>query len=74
MAQVMLTAAIVMGLSYATEWFNAWYGGDPTDRNLLDFEFTGAYAPIFWIMLACNVAYRRHSGSARCGSGFSRSF
>jgi len=56
MAKVMLTAAIVMGLSYATEWFNAWYGGDPTDRNLVIFEFTGAYAPMFWIMLVCNVA------------------
>ena len=55
MAKVMLTAAIVMGLSYATEWFNAWYGGDPTDRNLVVFEFTGAYAPMFWTMLACNV-------------------
>jgi Ni/Fe-hydrogenase subunit HybB-like protein len=56
MAKVMLTAAIVMGVSYATEWFNAWYGGDPTDRKLVAFEFTGAYAPMFWTMLACNVA------------------
>ncbi|MBV1698041.1 MAG: polysulfide reductase NrfD [Hyphomicrobiales bacterium] len=55
-AKVMLTAAIVMGVSYATEWFNAWYGGDPTDRKLVAFEFTGAYAPMFWTMLACNVA------------------
>ena len=29
MAKVMLMASIIMGLSYATEWFNAWYGGDP---------------------------------------------
>lgn len=56
MAKVILTAAIVMGVSYATEWFNAWYGGDPTDRKLVAFEFTGAYAPMFWTMLACNVA------------------
>jgi len=56
MAKVMLAAAIIMGLSYATEWFNAWYGGERADRSLLVFEFTGAYAPMFWALLLCNVA------------------
>jgi molybdopterin-containing oxidoreductase family membrane subunit len=55
MAKVMLAAAIIMGLSYATEWFNAWYGGDRADRSLLVFQFTGAYAPLFWTLLLCNV-------------------
>ena len=34
MAKVMLAASIIMGLSYATEWFNAWYGGERADRSL----------------------------------------
>ncbi|MGC1779623.1 MAG: NrfD/PsrC family molybdoenzyme membrane anchor subunit [Xanthobacteraceae bacterium] len=55
MAKVMLMASIVMGLSYATEWFNAWYGGDRPDRSLVIFEFTGGYAPMFWALLFCNV-------------------
>jgi Ni/Fe-hydrogenase subunit HybB-like protein len=55
MAKVMLAAAIIMGLSYATEWFNAWYGGEQADRSLVAFEFAGAYAPMFWALLACNV-------------------
>lgn len=55
MAKVMLAAAIIMGLSYATEWFNAWYGGERADRNLVVFEFTGHYAPMFWALLLCNV-------------------
>jgi molybdopterin-containing oxidoreductase family membrane subunit len=55
MAKVMLAAAIIMGLSYATEWFNAWYSGEHADRSLLVFEFTGAYAPMFWTLLLCNV-------------------
>jgi molybdopterin-containing oxidoreductase family membrane subunit len=55
MAKVMLMASIVMGLSYATEWFNAWYGGDRPDRSLVVFEFTGGYAPMFWGLLFCNV-------------------
>ena len=55
MAKVMLTASIVMGLSYASEWFNGWYGGEHADRSLVAFEFTGAYAPLFWTLLLCNV-------------------
>jgi molybdopterin-containing oxidoreductase family membrane subunit len=55
MAKVMLAAAIIMGLSYASEWFSAWYGGEHADRSLVVFEFTGAYAPLYWALLLCNV-------------------
>ena len=55
MAKIMLMAAIVMGLSYASEWFTAWYGGNPADRDLVVFEFTGAYAKLYWAMLIGNV-------------------
>lgn len=55
MAKVMLAASIIMGISYGTEWFNAWYGGERADRSLLAFEFTGSYAPMFWALLLCNV-------------------
>ncbi len=55
MAKVMLAAAVIMGLSYASEWFNGWYGGEHADRSLVAFEFAGAYAPMFWALLLCNV-------------------
>ena len=55
MAKVMLAAAIIMGLSYASEWFSAWYGGERADRSLVAFEFVGHYAPMFWALLLCNV-------------------
>jgi Ni/Fe-hydrogenase subunit HybB-like protein len=54
-AKIMLAAALVMGLSYLTEWFNAWYAGERAERSLLRFEFAGAYAPLFFAMLFCNV-------------------
>ena len=44
-----------MGLSYASEWFAAWIGGDPDDRALVRFEFTGTYWPVYAAMLVCNV-------------------
>jgi molybdopterin-containing oxidoreductase family membrane subunit len=56
MAKIMLTASIIMGLSYASEWFTAWYGGEHADRSLVAWEFTGAYGPLFWALLVCNVA------------------
>lgn len=55
MAKVMLAAAIIMGLSYATEWFAAWYHGERAERWLVSFQFTGAYAPLYWAMLLFNV-------------------
>ena len=55
MAKIMLMAAIVMGLSYASEWFTAWHGGNSADRDLVVFEFTGAYAKLYWAMLIGNV-------------------
>ena len=69
MAKILLMASIVMGYSYATEWFMAWYGGEHSERSLVAFEFTGTYAPLFWALLLCNV--RAAAGavvSARCGA------
>jgi molybdopterin-containing oxidoreductase family membrane subunit len=55
MAKVMLAASLIMGLSYASEWFMAWYGGDRPDRSLVIFEFTGPYWPMYAGLLLCNV-------------------
>ncbi|MBO0751673.1 MAG: polysulfide reductase NrfD, partial [Bradyrhizobiaceae bacterium] len=55
MARIMLAASIFMGLSYLTEWFDGWYTGDLAERSLLRFEFAGAYSPLFFTMLFCNV-------------------
>jgi molybdopterin-containing oxidoreductase family membrane subunit len=56
MARVLLAASIVMGLSYATEWFSAWYGGQGPDVAQLAFTFGGPYRWLYFIMLFCNVA------------------
>ncbi|HTK14014.1 MAG TPA: NrfD/PsrC family molybdoenzyme membrane anchor subunit [Xanthobacteraceae bacterium] len=55
MGKVLLMASIVMGYSYASEWFMAWYGGRHVDRDLTAFLFTGSYAPLYWGQLFCNV-------------------
>jgi molybdopterin-containing oxidoreductase family membrane subunit len=55
-AKIMLMASLVMGLSYASEWFSAWYHGAHDERALTAFQFTGPYAPLYWAMLLFNVA------------------
>ena len=55
MAKIMLAASLIMGLSYATEWFAAWYHGERAERWFTAFEFTGTYAPLYWSLLVCNV-------------------
>ena len=72
MAKVMLAAAIIMGLSYGNEWFAAWYGGERADRSLLVFEFVGAYAPMYWALLLCNVVIPQAFWSARVAPQHSR--
>lgn len=54
MALIMLMASLVMGLSYATEWFTAWYGGEHADRALIAFEFMGHYGWLYWLLLLFN--------------------
>jgi molybdopterin-containing oxidoreductase family membrane subunit len=55
MAKILLLCALIMGLSYATEWFSAWYSGEDAERRLVAYEFGGDYAPLYWLMLICNV-------------------
>lgn len=53
--RVLLMASVVMGLSYASEWFWAWMGGDRSERHLIQFLFTGPYAPLYYGQLLFNV-------------------
>ena len=39
MAKILLLSSLIMSLSYATEWFFAWYSGDYSERFLTWFEF-----------------------------------
>jgi Ni/Fe-hydrogenase subunit HybB-like protein len=55
MAKLLLAASLIMGLSYATEWFFAWYGGQEAERRIVRYAFGGDYAVLYWSMLACNV-------------------
>src|SRR5919202_6024430 len=55
MAKIILAGACAMGLSYCTEWFTGWYGGERAELSHIHNLFTGAYAPLYYVMLFCNV-------------------
>jgi molybdopterin-containing oxidoreductase family membrane subunit len=45
----------MVGYSYLTEFFMAWYGTNPFERDVFWFRATGHYWWAFWIMFTCNV-------------------
>jgi molybdopterin-containing oxidoreductase family membrane subunit len=53
-AKLVLTMSLVITYSYASEFFFAWYKGNPYDRAQYLFRATGTYAPFFWLTIVCN--------------------
>ncbi len=54
-AKIIVACACIMGLSYATEWFMAWYSGERAERSFIAYVFTGHYWPCYAVMLFGNV-------------------
>jgi molybdopterin-containing oxidoreductase family membrane subunit len=55
MALVMLATGLIVGYGYLMEVFMAWYSGSAPEIFGIHNRMFGAYAPLFWGMLACNV-------------------
>ena len=54
-AKILVACACIMGASYGTELFMAWYSGERAERNYLSWVFTGAYWPLYALMMLGNV-------------------
>lgn len=55
MAKIMLATGSMVGYAYATEFFIAWYGGNPAEQFAFVNRMFGPYAWAYWIMVSCNV-------------------
>ncbi|MEF8823530.1 MAG: NrfD/PsrC family molybdoenzyme membrane anchor subunit [Desulfohalobiaceae bacterium] len=53
-AQTIVFTGLIMGYSYATEHFIAWYSQNSVEMDQLAFRMYGAMAPQFWIMIVFN--------------------
>ena len=57
LAKLVLLTSCMVGYSYLTEFFMAWYGPSVAERDLFWFRATGHYWWAFWIMFSCNVIF-----------------
>jgi molybdopterin-containing oxidoreductase family membrane subunit len=55
MAKLMLLTGSLVGYAYATEFFIAWYSGNPFERFVFLNRALGPYAWAYWTMVTCNV-------------------
>ncbi len=55
MCKVILATGCMVGYSYATEFFTAWYSGNPFEQFVFLNRATGPYFWAYWTMVTCNV-------------------
>jgi Ni/Fe-hydrogenase subunit HybB-like protein len=55
MNKIMLATGTIVGYAYATEFFIAWYSGNPYERFVFINRAFGPYAWAYWTMVSCNV-------------------
>jgi molybdopterin-containing oxidoreductase family membrane subunit len=55
MSKIILATGSMVGYAYATEFFIAWYGGNPAEQFAFINRAFGPYAWAYWIMVSCNV-------------------
>jgi hypothetical protein len=55
MAKIMLVTGSMVGFAYSTEFFTAWYSGNPYEFFTFLNRAGGPYAWAYWIMVSCNV-------------------
>jgi molybdopterin-containing oxidoreductase family membrane subunit len=53
-AQTIVFTGLIMGFSYGTEHFIAWYSQNSVELETFHYRVTGTYALEFWVMIVCN--------------------
>src|ERR1700730_15066326 len=54
-AKVMLATGLIVAYGYVVEAFMGWYGGNRYDAFLLWNRLHGPYAPLYYMLLICNI-------------------
>ena len=55
MCKILLTTGLIVGYSYGTEMFMAWYSGNLYERFAFLNRRAGPLAWAYWVMISCNV-------------------
>lgn len=55
MAKIMLATGLIVGYGYMMETFIAWYSGNRFEQYMVINRMTGPYAPLYWLLMICNI-------------------
>lgn len=55
MNKIIMTTGMMVGYAYASEFFIAWYSGNPYEQFIFINRAFGPYWWAYWIMVSCNV-------------------
>jgi molybdopterin-containing oxidoreductase family membrane subunit len=55
MAVILLATGLIVGYGYGMEAFMAWYSGKDVEIYEILNRLLGPYAPVYWLVLVCNV-------------------
>ena len=55
MGKVLLATGLIVGYGYMMEAFTAFYSGNQYERFMILNRMTGPYAPIYWLLITCNI-------------------
>ena len=55
MAKIMLGTGLIVAYGYGMEYFMSWYGADYYEQTHARIQTFGSYAPVFWMVIFCNV-------------------
>jgi len=56
MAKILLATGLIVAYGYMMETFMAFYSGNTYDRYMIMNRMTGPYAPVYWVLITCNIA------------------
>ena len=65
-AKLILVTGLIVAYSYVMEGFTAWYSNSSFEKFTWVNRALGPYAPLFWLLLVCNVALPQFFWSAKC--------
>jgi len=55
MAKIILATGLIVAYGYMIEAFMAWYSGSPYEAYMTLNRMRGPYAPMYWVLMLCNV-------------------
>jgi Ni/Fe-hydrogenase subunit HybB-like protein len=55
MGRITLATGLFVAYGYMMETFMGWYSGNPFEMSMILNRFEGPYAPLYWMLIFCNV-------------------